>query len=194
MQDKYYQILGVSSDASLDEIKQAFREKAKAFHPDLNHSPNAHETFIAINEAYTFLLRFREKLAGNSPATSERAEDFYRVWARQEREKARERATMRAKMKFEEYRKSAIYKTTNRLNHLTDLYAIFLGVFIILASAYGLFHQGLYIIEDEQEVLNLKGIVAGIMITMAGISFIILSLSSIKRRKRTNRPIRSYYR
>jgi hypothetical protein len=191
MQSVYYEILGVSSDASLDEIKQAFREKAKAFHPDLNSSPNAHETFIAINEAYTFLLRFREKLAGKSSASDERAEDFYRVWAQQEREKARERAARRAQMKFEEYRKSAIYKTTNKLNHLTDLYAIFIAVFIILASAYGLFHQGLYIVEEGQEILNLKGIVAGIMITMAGISFIILSLSSIKRRQRLNRPFSS---
>ena len=37
----YYEVLGVSKDASEAEIKSAFRKKAKEFHPDINKSADA---------------------------------------------------------------------------------------------------------------------------------------------------------
>ena len=48
----YYEVLGVSKDASNDEIKKAYRERAKKFHPDVNKSPDAEEKFKEISEAY----------------------------------------------------------------------------------------------------------------------------------------------
>lgn len=51
----YYEILGVSRDASHAEIKKAFREKAKVMHPDVNKEPNAEEMFKELSEAYTVL-------------------------------------------------------------------------------------------------------------------------------------------
>jgi curved DNA-binding protein CbpA len=51
-----YKILGISSRASLPEIKVAFRKLAKALHPDRNRGDRTAETqFAAVHEAYTIL-------------------------------------------------------------------------------------------------------------------------------------------
>ena len=51
----YYDALGVSQDASQDEIKRAFREKAQEYHPDASDHDDAEERFKEIQEAYEVL-------------------------------------------------------------------------------------------------------------------------------------------
>lgn len=51
-----YEILGISNEASMDEIKYAFREKAKKTHPDLNQNDTIlEEKFIEVTNAYKIL-------------------------------------------------------------------------------------------------------------------------------------------
>ncbi len=54
-QKNYYDILGVSKDASPDEIKSAYRSMAKKYHPDINKEEGAAEKFKEVNEAYEVL-------------------------------------------------------------------------------------------------------------------------------------------
>lgn len=51
----HYNILGVSRKATTIEIKKAFRDKAKIYHPDVSESNNAHKIFVEIAEAYNIL-------------------------------------------------------------------------------------------------------------------------------------------
>ena len=53
--EDYYETLGVSKSASKEEIKKAYKNLAKKYHPDVNKDPNAQEKFKKINEAASVL-------------------------------------------------------------------------------------------------------------------------------------------
>jgi curved DNA-binding protein len=53
--EDFYSVLGVSRDASADEIQRAYRKLARTYHPDVNKDPSAEERFKQISEAYDVL-------------------------------------------------------------------------------------------------------------------------------------------
>ncbi len=97
---EYYLLLGLSFDASASEVKKAFREKAKLFHPDLNSSPLAQESFVRIHTAYEMILAHLEgktKTKRVSVNTEEGKE--------KRRQQTAERSERYARMKYEQFRK-----------------------------------------------------------------------------------------
>lgn len=53
---EYYKLLGIEKNASIEEIKKAYRRLAREYHPDLNPGKNTSTHFISIKNAYDTLI------------------------------------------------------------------------------------------------------------------------------------------
>ncbi|GAB4580441.1 MAG: molecular chaperone DnaJ [Anaerolineales bacterium] len=62
-QRDYYEILGVPKTASQEDLKQAFRNLARKYHPDVSKEEHAEERFKEINEAYAVLSDEQKRAA-----------------------------------------------------------------------------------------------------------------------------------
>ena len=151
MAKDYHKILGIPKGASEQEIKKAYRKKAKLYHPDRNNHHLAAEAFILVNEAYEMLLNpvsvkknqvdeaKRRRYYGTSKAG---AGDF-----ESRREEARKRAQENAKRSYEEFTRSPLYKTAMVIDQFFNYMVIALGILIICSPIISL----QYIPEEDLE-------------------------------------------
>ncbi|XP_019448335.1 PREDICTED: uncharacterized protein LOC109351332 isoform X1 [Lupinus angustifolius] len=83
-----YDVLGVSSSATVDEIKRAYRKLALKYHPDVNKEDKAQEKFMRIKHAYNTLLNSSSRrkydsrdrgsnFSSYSSANTQTEEEFY---------------------------------------------------------------------------------------------------------------------
>lgn len=64
----YYDILGVDKNASKEEIKKAYRQRAKETHPDVNRAPDAEDKFKEVSEAYAVLSDEDRRMQYDNPS------------------------------------------------------------------------------------------------------------------------------
>jgi Ca-activated chloride channel family protein len=68
---KYYARLGLTKDATPEEIRSAYREAARRYHPDVNSKPGETEMFLEIKQAYDILSDPDERAEYDSQADTE---------------------------------------------------------------------------------------------------------------------------
>jgi len=113
MAKTYYQVLDVPIAATTEEIRKAYRRKAKSVHPDVNPATDAAKKFVLLTEAFEILsdpekrkvydLRLRRdrrpataaRAAHRSPSSGNRPptnQENYEAWVRQARQRAQQEA------------------------------------------------------------------------------------------------------
>ena len=98
----YHKILGLQKDAGPDEIKRAYRQLAKKYHPDISKAFDAHDQFIKITEAYEILIN-RDLHEYYFQRETTRDPGFMHAQYKKAREEARENAQRYARMKYEKF-------------------------------------------------------------------------------------------
>lgn len=122
---KYYDILSISENASIEEIKKAYRRKAKLLHPDVNGSLTAQAEFIQANEAYEYLINIRLGLKFDSLKQKYRTNGNYgKEWSIIQKNEANKRAEYYAKQKYKDFINSKFYKDSK----LIEDFASFLEI------------------------------------------------------------------
>ena len=104
----YYEILGVPSVATQEEIKQAYRKLALKYHPDINRRRGSEEKFKLINEAYSILgepEKRREYDAQRQQPHEEKQEEYTYSDFRTEEEKEDELRRIREQLAQERARR-----------------------------------------------------------------------------------------
>lgn len=70
--DDYYRVLGVPRDATPEQIKKAYRQLARKYHPDVNQAADAAARMKALNEAYSVLSDAEQRNAYDAGAHTAR--------------------------------------------------------------------------------------------------------------------------
>jgi len=131
--EQYFSLLGIPKTASLDELKKAFRNKAKKIHPDKNPSLTAHSDFLELNEAFDFLASFlkENKQFGSDEST---IVNSYDNWEKTVKENVRKKVKEQARMSFQAYMNSEHFRSDTLIEsfftHLIFLFTVF-NLFIL---------------------------------------------------------------
>lgn len=88
-QTDYYETLGLPASSTIEEIKKAYRRKARLYHPDINPSPDAKDIFISITEAYEFLITNHDKIRSDDQAYKDAMDDWRKYRQDRSRKKLR---------------------------------------------------------------------------------------------------------
>lgn len=116
--------MGVPKNASIAQIKKAYRKLALKWHPDKNSSTQAEEMFIKINEAYSLLSDEQKRRLydrGSRIKTSSQKSN-YNEWVKREQANARAKAQNEARMRYEAYKKT---------QYNNELATLLLGLWIL---------------------------------------------------------------
>jgi len=163
----YYSILDLPSDSSVEEIKKAYRKKARIYHPDINHSPDAIDIFISITEAYEFLLANHERIKADSEAYNQAMED----WRKYRQDRSRKKARVYARTSYGTFKNTRFYKSTRILDGTTIIFSFIISVLVLVYTILGYTYQ----LNHPIPGLEKPSVFAFIMLLLLGLIFFVVS-------------------
>lgn len=166
---EYYEILGLPVNSSIEEIKKAYRKKARLYHPDINHLPDAKDQFIKITEAYDFLIANHEK----GDLTDQ---DYFRIveeWRKYRQDRSHQRAQHFARSSFAQFRDSKFYRSTRIMNVSSIIFNFAIAVIVLVFTIFG------YILKLKNPVPGTEKQTLASFIFLLTISIVLLTISFI---------------
>jgi hypothetical protein len=179
----YYEILGLPAKSTIEEIKKAYRKKARLYHPDINPAPDAKDHFILITEAYEFLIANHEKISTDDKAYNQAMED----WRKYRQDRSRKRATVYARTSYGKFKSTKFYKTTRIFDGTSIIFSFIVSLMVLIYSIYGYTFR----LKHPLPGLEKPSVFAFIMLLSLGMIFFVVSyiylrayLENSKKRKK----------
>lgn len=167
----YFKVLGLNVNATIDEIKEAYRIKARLFHPDLNHAPDAMDKFILATEAYDFLITNFDRIKTDEESFNLAMEE----WKKYRQNVSRQRAQAYANSSYVRFKNSSFYRTTRIFDLTRIIFGLTLSIIIIIYTILGYITRLRYPMTDYGNPL-----IVFIMLLALGIIFCVISLIHLK--------------
>jgi hypothetical protein len=169
---EYYKILDLPSDSSVEDIKKAYRIKARLFHPDINQAPDAKDQFICATEAYEFLLAYHNRIKSDEQAYNQAMED----WRIYRQHRSRKRAAAYARTPYRTFQNTKFYKTTRIFDGTAIIFSFGIALMVIVYTIYG------YVFRLRHPVPGLEkpSVFTFIMLLLLGMTFFSISFIYMK--------------
>jgi len=167
----YYEILGLSASSSIDEIKKAYRSKARLYHPDINPAPDAKDRFICITEAYEFLIANHEKINSGDEAYQKAMEE----WRKYRQHRSGQQANAYARASYIRFRNSKQYKAGRVFDLARIIFGLTISVLILINTILGFIVKVKY---PEEGYGN--PVIVFILMILLGFIFLTTSLIYLK--------------
>jgi len=175
----YYHVLGLSENPTIDDIKRAYRVKARLYHPDINHSADAKENFIAVTEAYDFLISYHEKIKANEEAYLHAMEE----WRKFRQQRARQRAHSYARTSYSNFKGSKFYRTTRIFDGTAIIYGFTISILVIVYTVLGYIYRVKHPLPDNEQ----PSFFTFLALLSLGLLFFVISLAYLKAFNLKNR-------
>jgi DnaJ domain len=175
----YYEILGIPVNSTIEEIKRAYRKKARLYHPDINPAPDAKDHFISITEAYEFLMANHEKINTDEEAYKKAMDD----WRKYRQDRSRKRATVYARTSYGKFKNTQFYKTTRIFDGTTIILSFIVSIMVLIYTVYG------YTFRLKHPVPGLErpSVFAFIMLLFLGMIFFVVSCIYLRAYQETSK-------
>jgi hypothetical protein len=175
----YYRILGLENGCSIEEIKKAYRKKAREYHPDINHAPDAKDLFISITEAYEFLITNFKKLASDEQAYKQATEE----WRKYRQDRSRQKARVYAQASYMRFKNTNFYKTTRIFDGTAIIYSLVVSILVLVITVSGY----IYRLHHPLPGIEKPTVLVLILFLMLGMFLFIISFIYLKAYTQTSK-------